>query len=186
MPVRHKDHEASSKEDIAMKTLFTASAAFMILAGSAWAQGDATNGEKEFRKCKACHSITGADGTVVVKGGKTGPDLGGVVGRKAGSVESFKYSDALVKLGEAGEVWNQEDLMAYMTDPNKYTEEKLGDPKLKTKMTFKLNKNQADVAAFLAQNSPAAGAGAAPAAAPAAPAASAPAAPAPAPAAPAN
>ena len=63
--------------------------------------GDATVGEKEFRKCKACHMIQAPDGTDVVKGGKTGPNLYGVVGRKAGTYEGFKYSDALIKLGEA-------------------------------------------------------------------------------------
>ena len=94
-------------------------------------------------------------GTDIVKGGKTGPNLYGIVGRKAGTEEGFKYSDALIKLGEAGEVWTVEDLEHYITDPNSYVEEKVGDKTLKTKMTFKLAKNQADVIAFLAANSPA-------------------------------
>ncbi|MDT1063054.1 cytochrome C [Paracoccus sp. CPCC 101403] len=156
-----------------MKIAIHATIAAMLLAMPAVAQ-DAANGEKEFKKCKACHMIQSPDGTDVVKGGKTGPNLYGVVGRKAGTLEGFKYSDALVKLGEAGEVWTTEDLASYVTDPNKYVEEKVGDKSLKTKMTFKLAKNQADVIAFLAQHSPEAGgtattdAAAAPAAAPAA------------------
>jgi len=155
-----------------MKISIYATLAAVSLALPAMAQ-DAANGEKEFRKCKACHMIQSPDGTDVVKGGKVGPNLYGVVGRKAGTLEGFKYSDALVKLGEAGEVWTAEDLAGYVTDPNKYVEEKVGDKSLKTKMTFKLNKNQADVVAFLAQHSPDAGgapatdAAAAPAAAPA-------------------
>lgn len=149
-----------------MKTTIVATLALATLAMPALAQ-DAANGEKEFRKCKACHMIQAPDGTDVVKGGKTGPNLYGVVGRKAGTEEGFKYSDALVKLGEAGEVWTTEDLAKYVTDPNKYVEEKVGDASLKTKMTFKLGKHQEDVVAFLAQNSPdaaAAPAGEAPAA----------------------
>jgi len=155
-----------------MKISIYATLAAVSLALPAMAQ-DAANGEKEFRKCKACHMIQSPDGTDVVKGGKVGPNLYGVVGRKAGTLEGFKYSDALVKLGEAGEVWTAEDLAGYVTDPNKYVEEKVGDKSLKTKMTFKLNKNQADVVAFLAQHSPDAGgapatdAATAPAAAPA-------------------
>ncbi|MBD9525853.1 MULTISPECIES: cytochrome c family protein [Paracoccus] len=155
-----------------MKTTIFATLAAVALAAPAMAQ-DAANGEKEFKKCKACHMIQSPDGTDVVKGGKTGPNLFGVVGRKAGTQEGFKYSDALVKLGEAGEVWTTDDLAAYITDPNKYVEEKVGDKTLKTKMTFKMAKNQADVVAFLAQHSPEAGAApaadaaAAPAAAPA-------------------
>ncbi|MDS9467286.1 cytochrome C [Paracoccus sp. MBLB3053] len=143
-----------------MKTSIYATLAAVAFALPAMAQdmGDAANGEKEFRKCKACHMIQSPDGTDVVKGGKVGPNLYGIVGRKAGSQEGFKYSDALVKLGEAGEVWTTEDLAGYITDPNKYVEEKVGDPSLKTKMTFKMAKNQADVVAFLAQHSPDAGA----------------------------
>ncbi|WP_134678893.1 c-type cytochrome [Paracoccus ravus] len=143
-----------------MKTSIYATFAAIALAMPAMAQdaGDAAKGENEFKKCKACHMIQSPDGTDVVKGGKVGPNLYGVVGRKAGALEGFKFSDALVKLGEAGEVWTTEDLAGYITDPNKYVEEKVGDKSLKTKMTFKLAKNQADVVAFLAQHSPEAGA----------------------------
>lgn len=160
-----------------MKASLYATLATLALALPAAAQdaapGDAAKGENEFKKCKACHAITDPSGTDIVKGGKTGPNLYGVVGRKAGTEEGFKYSDTLVKLGEAGEVWTPADIAAYVTDPNKYAQDKTGDAAAKTKMTFKLAKNQADVVAFLAANSPAAG-GAAPA--PAAPAAAAPAA----------
>lgn len=152
-----------------MKISIILSLAGLALASQAVAQ-DAANGEKEFRKCKACHTIEAPDGTAVVKGGKTGPNLYGVIGRKAGSEEGFKYSDALLKLGEAGEVWTPEDLAAYITDPNKYVDEKVGDPSLKTKMTFKMAKNQADVAAFLAQHSSEGGAAPAAGDAPATPA----------------
>ena len=150
-----------------MKPSVIATFAALTFALPAMAQdaGDAAKGEKEFNKCKACHMIQAPDGTDVVKGGKTGPNLYGVVGRKAGSEEGFKYSDALIKLGEAGEVWTVADLEHYITDPNSYVEEKVGDKSLKTKMTFKMKKNQADVIAFLAQHSP--DAGAAPAEAPA-------------------
>lgn len=158
-----------------MKISLFATLATLALAVPAVAQdaaGDPAKGENEFKKCKACHAITDDAGNDIVKGGKTGPNLYGVVGRKAGTEEGFKYSDALIKLGEAGEIWTPADLTAYITDPNKYAEEKVGDPKLKTKMTFKLTKNQADVVAFLAANSPNAAATAAPAAAaPATPAA---------------
>lgn len=118
--------------------------------------GDAATGEKEFRKCKACHMIQSPEGEDIVKGGKTGPNLHGVVGRPAGSQEGFKYSEALIALKDSGEVWTVEDLTAYITDPNKFVQEKTGDASARTKMTFKLNKNQADIAAYLASVSPAA------------------------------
>lgn len=143
-----------------MKTSIFATLAAVALATPVLAQeaGDPAKGENEFKKCRACHMIQDDAGTDIVKGGKTGPNLYGIVGRKAGTEEGFKYSDALLKLGEAGEIWTEEDLIGYITDPNKFTEEKVGDASLKTKMTFKLNRNQADVVAFLAQHSPEAGA----------------------------
>ncbi|MDP5307721.1 c-type cytochrome [Paracoccus spongiarum] len=117
-------------------------------------EGDVANGEKEFRKCKACHMIQTPEGEDIVKGGKTGPNLHGIVGRAAASQEDFKYSEALVALKDSGEVWTREDLAAYITDPNKFVQEKTGNDKAKTKMTFKLNKAQEDVVAYLASVSP--------------------------------
>lgn len=140
-----------------MKTTLIATLATLALSGAAFAEdaaGDPAVGEKEFTKCKACHAITDNDGNAIVKGGKTGPNLFNIVGSKAGAEEGFKYSDALLKLGEAGEVWTVEDIAHYITDPNKFTEEKLGDKSLKTKMTFKLPKKQADVSAYLMSVSP--------------------------------
>ena len=125
------------------------------LAMPAFAQdGDVATGEKEFRKCKACHMIESPEGESIVKGGKTGPNLYGIIGTAAGAQEGFKYSDALIALNEAGEIWTQEDLAAYITDPNAFVQEKTGDDSAKTKMTFKMRKNQADVAAYLASVSP--------------------------------
>ncbi|RDW14530.1 c-type cytochrome [Paracoccus thiocyanatus] len=150
-----------------MKISIYATLASLSLALPAMAQdaGDATKGEKEFNKCKACHMVQAPDGTDVVKGGKTGPNLYGVVGRKIASVEGFKYGDGILEVAEKNPdmVWTEEALVEYMTDPKPWLVEQTGDSAAKTKMTFKLGKNQADVAAFLAKHSPDAGAEAAPA-----------------------
>jgi len=65
-------------------------------------------GEKVFKKCKVCH--------VVEKDGKskTGPNLWGVMGRTSGTLEGFKYSDAMTK---AAIVWDDASLDKYLTDP---------------------------------------------------------------------
>lgn len=138
-----------------MKLAIISGALAVAFAIPAFAQeGDAAAGEKEFRKCKACHMIQSADGEDIVKGGKTGPNLWNIVGRPAGSQEDFKYSDALIALKDAGEVWTAEDLAAYITDPNAFVQEKTGDDSAKTKMTFKMKKGQEDIAAFLVSVSP--------------------------------
>ena len=133
-----------------MKLSIIAALATLSMAAPVFAARDAAKGEADFKKCKACHSIIGADVTEVVKGGKTGPNLFGVVGRAAGSVEDFKYSDVMKEAGEKGLVWSEESLVSYLPDPSKFLEEFSGDDKGKSKMTFKLAKGAEDMAAYLA------------------------------------
>lgn len=128
-----------------MKFAFVAAAA--LLAAPAFA-GDAAVGEKEFNKCKSCHSIVAADGTVVVKGGKTGPNLYGVIGRAAGSTD-FKYGSGLKEAGEKGLVWDVETFEDYVEDPSKFIKDYTGDKAAKSNMTFKLKKGGEDIAAWL-------------------------------------
>jgi cytochrome c len=138
-----------------MKLSLIATAALLALSAPAFA-GDAANGEKEFKKCKSCHAIVADDGTEIVKGGKVGPNLYGVVGRAAGGVEDFKYSDVIKESGEKGLIWDEANLAAYLPDPSEFLEEFSGDAKGKSKMTFKLKKGGEDVAAYLASVGPAA------------------------------
>ena len=79
--------------------------------------GDAQAGAKLFKKCKSCHMIAADDGEVLAKGGKSGSNLYGMVGRAAGSVEGFKYSKDLVAAGEAGLVWDEVLLAEWVKDP---------------------------------------------------------------------
>lgn len=113
--------------------------------------GDAAKGEAEFKKCKACHAIVATDGTEIVKGGKTGPNLFGVIGRTVGTEPDFAaYGDALKMIGAAGRVWDEAALTTFVADPAAWAKEASGDPAAKSKMTFKLAKGGEDVAAYLA------------------------------------
>ena len=135
-----------------MKTVFAVAAAAVALAAPAFAEGDAEKGEKEFKKCKACHTIVSPEGEEIYKGGKTGPNLYGVVGAVAGSSD-FKYGDGLVDANAAGFVWTEEALAIYMADAKGWLES--NGFAAKTKMTFKLKKGGEDVAAYLASVAPA-------------------------------
>lgn len=128
----------------------TTTLAFLALALPALAEGDAEKGAKEFNKCKSCHAIVDPEGNAVVKGGKTGPNLWGIVGKQVGSDPDFKYGEAIVSVGAAGKVWDEAALVEYTKDPAGWLKAETGDDAAKSKMTFKLNKGNEDVAAYLA------------------------------------
>lgn len=119
------------------------------LAAPALAEGDAEKGKKEFNKCKSCHMIEDASGEAIVKGGKTGPNLYGIAGRTAGTVEGFRYGDDLVAAGAAGLVWDEAQFVAYSTDPKAFLKEYLDNTSAKSKMAFKLKSGAEDIWAFL-------------------------------------
>jgi cytochrome c len=79
----------------------------LLLVPAAHAAGnEAERGRQLFAKrCSQCHALDR---------NKTGPRLGGVYGRRAGSVPGFKYSKALQK---AGFVWDAARLDRWLTDP---------------------------------------------------------------------
>jgi cytochrome c len=76
-----------------------------ILAGDPAGAADAAHGKVVFQTCAACHTD---------KPDAIGPSLRGVYGRKAGSLEDFRYSSAMVR---ANIVWDQANLRAYIKDP---------------------------------------------------------------------
>jgi len=137
----------------AMKSLALAAlTAAAVFAPALALAGDPAAGEKAFRNCRACHMVVSDGGDVIVKGGKQGPNLWGVIGRTAGSVEGFKYGASLAAAGEAGLVWDEASLVEYSTDPKKFLAAYLDDPKARSKMAYKLRKGGEDIAAFLAQH----------------------------------
>ncbi len=93
-----------------MKVLsfLVAGTALLVSVGAAAAQ-DAAAGEKVFlAKCKVCHMPPEAAKNLV------GPSLAGVVGRKAGTVSGYHYSDANEK---SGITWDEPTLKEYLKDP---------------------------------------------------------------------
>jgi cytochrome c len=96
-----------------LKILAVTSAAAMLVvlgsSGPAWAQ-DADAGKRIFVRCQACHNVDKPQN-------KIGPTLLGVMDRKAGAVEGFKYSDAMKN---ADIVWNAETIDKYLADPKGY------------------------------------------------------------------
>jgi cytochrome c len=74
----------------------------------AYAAGDATAGKTVFARCAICHT-TNKNGPNGI-----GPNLFGVVGRKAGTAANFNYSAAMKG---SGITWTADKLDAYLTHP---------------------------------------------------------------------
>ncbi|QBX35372.1 cytochrome C [Paracoccus liaowanqingii] len=130
--------------------------ATLAIPATAQEMGDVAAGEGEFRKCRACHMIQDSEGTDIVRGGATGPNLWNIVGSGIAAEEGYRYGDGLIASAEANPdmVWTPEELVAYVTDPTAWVKEKSGDDSARSKMTFKLNRNQEDLVAYLVSVSP--------------------------------
>ncbi len=89
--------------------MLAASLIVCSLAGPALA-GDPAKGKQDFVVCQTCHTI--------IKGGGNGlgPNLFGVVGRKAASLPGFYYS---VALKNSKITWTSDKLKAWITNPQK-------------------------------------------------------------------
>lgn len=73
--------------------------------------GNAEAGQRVFNQCRACHTIN--------EGGRSGvgPNLWGIVGRRAGAVEGFRYSSNMRELAAGGLTWTDDRLRAYIQNP---------------------------------------------------------------------
>lgn len=101
--------EDSTTEEVA--TTEEAAAPTMI----ALSDDEMRQAERAMRKCTTCHQIDRERNAA-------GPHLVGVVGRAIGSIDGFRYSDALTSLGDAGEVWNVENLQAWIENPAEFAD----------------------------------------------------------------
>ena len=93
-------------------------------------------GEKVFRKCKSCHQI-GAKAK-----NRVGPVLNGIVDGPAGAVEDFRYSKPMAAAAEAGLVWTESELSAFLGNPKGYMKG--------TKMSFPGVRKEEDIDALIA------------------------------------
>ncbi len=96
--------------------------------------GDAAAGEKVFLQCKSCHVVEPGQNRI-------GPSLAGIVGREAGTVEGYSYTEANAN---SGITWTKEKMFQYLEDPMRVIPG--------TKMAFaglKDPQDRADVIAYL-------------------------------------
>ena len=109
---------------------------FILIFSIAYA-ADPVKGKKVFKKCVACHSLQEGKN-------KMGPPLNNLLGRKAGSLDGYKYSKAMKN---SDVVWDEESLDKFITKPRKFIP--------KTKMSFRGIKKKSlrdDLISFLKNN----------------------------------
>jgi cytochrome c len=83
--------------------------ALLAVAGSGEVRAqDAAAGEKVFGVCKACHQIGETAKNNV------GPQLNGIIGRKAGTVAGYNYTAANK---DSGITWDEATFREYIKDP---------------------------------------------------------------------
>ena len=106
---------AASDEAFAEPPEFTAAQKTQILATfpAPYNTADLDAGEKQFNKCRSCHTITAG------KMNMTGPHLYGVFGRHAATAEGYTYSDAMKAHNV---VWDFDTLDIYLKSPQTVVE----------------------------------------------------------------
>jgi cytochrome c len=83
----------------------TLGVALVVVCNTPAIAADSDHGKAVFQQCAACHTD---------KPGAIGPSLRGVVGRKSGTLDGFRYSEAMVR---ASLTWDEANLREYISNP---------------------------------------------------------------------
>jgi len=118
------------------KMIVVAAAALALCTTGAMAAGDPAAGEKVFKKCAGCHGV--GEGAT----NKVGPVLNGIFGEKAGAVEGYNFSQAMVDAGNGGLGWNPGTLSEFLKKPRDFVKG--------TKMSFPGLPKEDDIANVVA------------------------------------
>lgn len=110
--IRHRAVAGHSLSGDELKPRLLALLASIVAAVPAFAEGDPKRGERQFQRCFACHSVDANE-----KAKLQGPNLNRVIGRRAGTLEGYEYSEGMAAWGRAGLVWSAETLDHFLTEP---------------------------------------------------------------------
>ena len=124
-----------------------------LFASPVFAGGHVAKGEQIVHtKCKICHSIYNGD-DVILKGGKIGPNLFGVMGRVAGHAEGYDHSKTLIEAGDKGLVWDEAQTADYLAGTKDFLRAFLGrEDEIYSRMSFRVksDEDRKAIAAYLA------------------------------------
>ena len=103
-----------------------------------FASASAADGEKVFKKCAACHSISKGGGN------KIGPALYNVLSRQAGSLPDYKYSKGMIAFAK---IWTPQEMDGFLIKPKDWVKGTkmayagLKDPKERASLILYMNNN---------------------------------------------
>lgn len=90
-------------------------AALLLLSWPGRPDAEPGRGQLVFQRCYACHSVKPGEA------GLPGPNLHGVIGRRAGTLPGFEFSPAMVEAGAKRPlVWTTKALDAFLSDPERF------------------------------------------------------------------
>lgn len=101
-----------SATSLLARVALPAMALFVFSLASPASAADAQKGRRTFQQCVSCHAVESDSNGF-------GPHLKGVVGRRAGSVSGYAYSQAMQDAGAAGLIWDEAALSAFLASPAK-------------------------------------------------------------------
>ena len=127
---------------------------FILMGTVATAEGNPVSGKAIFeQRCTNCHIVRAPSGELLAgRIGRSGPNLYGVMSRKAASAPDFRYSSALTRAAEdAGLVWDTDTLTQFIENPTGYLRTILDDNRARSRMVVRLDDADAvqDIVAFL-------------------------------------
>jgi cytochrome c len=98
-----------------VRRALAAAAALWLAAQPAFADDLLGRGRDVFQRCAGCHSLEANTKRM------PGPSLYGVIGRRAGTLAGFDFSDAMIEAGrDRALVWTETTLAEYLDDTDAY------------------------------------------------------------------
>ncbi|TVP73682.1 MAG: cytochrome C [Rhodobacteraceae bacterium] len=113
----------------------TMSRVLSLCLGAVLLAGPALADDSRWRDCRTCHAVEAPSGDVIVRGGRSGPNLYGIANRPLAADSGFRfYSDDLRAAGATGARWTEENFVSYLAAPDQFLRAMTGNPNAESGM----------------------------------------------------
>lgn len=106
--------------------------------------------DARWRDCRTCHAVVAPDGTELVRGGRSGPNLFGITNAPLARDSGFRfYSENLRAAAQTGARWTEDNFIAYLTAPDQFLRDITGNPQAQSGMHVQLRSGAAELFRYL-------------------------------------